>query len=111
MIGFSPLEAQAYMLSRLDTRSFRGLPATLPSILQSFLLYDLRFMHSTGVLNQEEEQGDADYDDDEAFEYILDAYLTDFPCDEDAAMKVAELLNCYMELQYDYLKSQGLVEE
>ena len=110
MIGFSLQDAQAYMVSRLDAKSFRGLPESIPSSIHAFLQYDLRFMHSTGVLDAQAQQGHAEYDDDEAFEYILDAYLSDFPCDENAEMVVAELLNSYMDLQYAYFKSQGLVE-
>ena len=110
-MGLSLQKVQEYMVPRLDTKSFRGLPESIPSLLQSFLQYDLRFMRSTGVLNAQNQQGDADYDEDDAFEYILDAYLADFPCDEDTEMAVAELLNSYMELQYTYFKTQGLIEE
>ena len=52
--------------------------------------------------------GEADYDEDEAFEFIYDAYLSDHPEDEDDDMLAATLLDRYMELQADYWAQSGL---
>ena len=111
MNGFNAQTALRYILSRLDQKAFGPIQPQIPTIIESFLLYDLHFMQLTGVLNENADRGEQEYDDDEAFEYIFDAYLSDAPCDDDTAMVVATLLNRYMELQYEYLKKHGLAED
>ena len=108
MNGFNAQAARTYIISRIDQKDFSPIQPPIPAIIESFLLYDLHFMQLTGVLNENADQGAQEYDDDEAFEYIFDAYLSDGDCDDDTAMVVATLLNRYMELQYEYLKKQGL---
>jgi len=109
MNGFDTQAAFRYILPRIDQKAFRPIQSQIPAIIESFLLYDLHFMRLTGVFNEDTNGSQQEYDDDEAFEYIFDAYLADSHCDDDMAMVVATLLNRYMELQYEYLQKQGLV--
>lgn len=92
-----------WLLKELNTKEFRFLQNRLPELVDSFLTYDLHFMRLTGVLDENGESGENEYDEDEAFEYIYDAYLSDHPEDDDEDMLVASLLNRYMELQAEYL--------
>ncbi len=92
-----------WLLKELNTKEFRKLADRLPEILDSFLTYDAHFMRLTGVLDENDEAGENEYDEDEAFEYIYDAYLSDHPEDEDEDMQIASLLNRYMELQAECL--------
>ena len=110
MNGLDPQGAHSYILSRIDGKAFKPIQPQIPSMIESFLLYDLHFMRLTGVLGEDANCGDQEYDDDEAFEYIFDACLSDSHYDDDTAMVVAALLNRYMELLYEYLKKQSLVE-
>ena len=55
------------------------------------------------LLDENDEAGENEYDEDEAFEYIYDAYLADHVQDDDEDMVIASLLNRYMELQAEYL--------
>ena len=110
MNGFDARDAHHYILSHIDPKAFGVIRAEIPAIIDAFLLYDLHFMRLTGVLDENDDRGENEYDDDEAFEYIFDAYLSDACCDDDIAMVVATLLNRYMELQYEYLKNHGLAE-
>ena len=109
MIGFDVQDALRYLLSRIQPKAFSAISAEIPVIIQSFLTYDLRFMQISGALDEHGNSGENEYDEDEAFEYIFEAYLADFPCDDDTAMIVASLLDCYMELQYEYCKQHGLL--
>ena len=97
------LQNKQWLLSRLNTKEFRTLADRLPQIVDSFLTYDLHFMRLTGVLDETGDTGENEYDEDEAFEYIYDAYLSDHPDEEDEDMQIASLLNRYMELQAEYL--------
>ncbi len=111
MNGFVQEDAIKHLISRIRPAAFGISPADLPPILEAFILYDLHFMRLTGVLDPDDNGGESDYDDDEAFEYIFDAYLSDHPMDEDASMQIASLLNQYMDVFYDYLQAHGLVNQ
>lgn len=110
MQGYQEQDAAAYILSRLERKPFRAIAARLPEMIGSFIAYDLHFMRLTGVLDEQGNQGENDYDEDEAFEYIYDAWLGDHPDEDDEDMLIAELLNQYMALQGDYLAEHGLAE-
>lgn len=110
MQGYERQQAANYILSRLDGKEFRGLKDRLPSLIDEMMEYDQHFMRLTGVIDADGCQGDNEYDDDEAFEYIYDAWLSDHPDQPDDDMKIASLLNAYMELQYQYLCENGLAQ-
>ena len=92
-----------WILKQLNRKEFRAVEDHLEEIIDSFLTYDFHFMRLTGVLDENDEAGENEYDDDEAFEYIYDAYLADHPDEDDEDMLIASLLNQYMELQAEYL--------
>lgn len=108
MKGYDPAEAKAFMLARLEKKPFSRIEAQVPRLIEDFIQYDLHFMRLTGVINVRGEQGESEYDEDEAFEYIYDAFLSDYPHAGDGDMLVATLLNRYMELQYEFLCAKGL---
>ncbi len=91
-----------FVLGRLKPKEFGRLENELPAIVEAFARYDMHFMRLTGVLDDEDVPTDIDYDEDDAFEYIYDAYLNDHPEDEDGDMLAASLLNRYMEIKDDY---------
>ena len=111
MNGFDARDAHRYIFSRIDQKAFGAIRTEISAILDAFLQSDLRFMRVTGVLDGNDDRGDQEYDEDEAFEFILDAYVSDTRCDDGIAMVVATLLDRYMELQYEYLKSHGFAED
>ncbi len=110
MKGYDAEAAKAYILANLDRKVFRFIAGELPALIGDFITYDLHFMKVTGVVDENGEQGDNEYDDDEAFEYIYDAWLSDHPENDDDDMIVAALLNEYMDLQYQFLCDSGLAE-
>lgn len=110
MKGYDREDARQFILSRLDPKSYRPIASALEQTVADFITYDLHFMRVTGVLDENGEQGENEYDDDEAFEFIYDAWLSDHPGEDDEDMTVAALLNDYMDLQFEYLKAHGLAE-
>ncbi|MBE5793890.1 MAG: hypothetical protein E7323_04330 [Clostridiales bacterium] len=92
-----------WILKQLNRKEFRSVEDRLEEIIDCFLTYDFHFMRLTGVLDENDEAGENEYDEDEAFEYIYDAYLADHVQDDDEDMVIASLLNRYMELQAEYL--------
>jgi hypothetical protein len=67
-------------------------------------------MHESGVLDENGNAGTAYYDDDDAFEYMLDALVSKNKLGADEAMKVASLLDDYMDAQQAFLEEKGLVD-
>ena len=110
MKGYDVEKAKAYILAGLDPKEFRSLKSQLPRLVEELIAYDLHFMRVSGVLDENGEQGENEYDDDEAFEYIYDAWLSDHPESDDEDMKIAALLNAYMDLQYEFLDAEGLTD-
>lgn len=110
MKGYDMQEARSFILSKLDQKAFRSIWKQAPQMIEDMIAYDLHFMRLTGVLDENGEQGENEYDDDEAFEYIYDAWLNDHPEQDDEDMIVAALLNEYMEYQYQYLEQNGLAD-
>ena len=108
MKGYDPEAAKSFILSKLDKKEHRSIWSQAPEMIADMIAYDLHFMKLTGVIDENGEQGDSEYDDDEAFEYIYDAWLGDHPGCDDEEMRVAALLNDYMEWQYQYLVKEGL---
>ena len=110
MKGYDAVAARNYIYFHLDKKPFRSIKDRLESIIAEFIVYDLHFMRLTGIVDENGEQGEVEYDDDEAFEYIYDAWLNDHPEGDDEEMIVAALLNEYMDLQYQYLDMNGLTD-
>lgn len=110
MKGYDPKDAQEWILHRLNTKALAHKPSDLPAMIGDFIQYDLHFMRVTGVLDEEDCQGENEYDDDEAFEFIYDAYLSDHPQADGDDMTAAAVLDQYMALQAQYLAEHGLAE-
>ena len=108
MKGYDQEAARSFILSKLDQKEHRSIWKDVPDMIADMITYDLHFMKLTGVIDENGEQGDSDYDDDEAFEYIYDAWLSDHPEYDDEDLRVAALLNDYMDCQYQYLLKSGL---
>lgn len=102
-------KAREWIWNHLDRKAFRTISEEkLKAMIADFVQYDLHFMRVSGVLTALDAPGEADYDEDEAFEFIYDTYLSDHPEDEDDDMLAATLLDRYMELQADYWEQSGL---
>ena len=84
----SPQEAQAFVRRAIDA--------------------DLRYMHETGVLDDDGLMGEEEYDDDDAFETLF-ARLTDGLEDDEEIGRIAQMLDSYMEAQQDFMEEGGLL--
>lgn len=84
----SPQEAQAFVRRAIDA--------------------DLRYMHETGVLDDDGLMGEEEYDDDDAFETLF-TRLTDGVEDDEEIGRIAQMLDSYMEAQQDFMEEGGLL--
>lgn len=110
MIGYDREKARAFILSRVDRRLYRDLEDDLPMLIADAIDMDIAYMKRSGVLSEDGHQGDAFYDEDDAFEAIVDAMLEKRGFDADRMLRVASLLSDYMEAQAAFLEQEGLVE-
>lgn len=110
MNGYSKEDALAFILPRIDRRGHKELTFLIDQLISQAIDADMAFMHMTGVLDDAGDSGENYYDDDEAFEYILETLSAQNGFDPDMTVKVGSLIDDYMELQQEYLESVGLVD-
>ena len=70
---------------------------------------DMEFMFNTGVLDEDGNGGDEYYEDDDAIEFMVEKLAAANRLDAEQAVKLASLVDDYMDLQQAYLESKGLV--
>ena len=66
---------------------------------------DLEYMRQAGVL-----EGEAYYDDDDAFEYIVDTIAKRTQLSDEQALDAAELAEVYMDAMQAHLEDEGLLD-
>lgn len=109
MKGYDQQEALTFILKGIDRKGHKALESKLDVLVSQMIDLDMEFMHKTGVIDENGEGGDNYYDDDEAFEYILDAIVVKHKFNADMAMKAAALLDDFTDLQQAYMEAKGLV--
>lgn len=69
---------------------------------------DMAYMREIDVIDGEGLMGEGEYDDDDAFEALLDALGEG--ADEDKLGEIAQMLDSYMAAQQDFMEASGLME-
>ena len=70
---------------------------------------DMQYMQECGVLTEDGLMGEDEYDDDDAFEALLDMLAED-PEDDEEMDCLAQLLDSYMQAQQDFMDESGLMD-
>lgn len=110
MQGYDKQEALAFILPKIDRRLHAELEPNLDKLIGQAIDSDLAYMLANNVLDANGNAGSNYYDDDEAFEYMLDELVVLNKFNAATAMKVASLLDDYMDFQQQYLDSKGMVD-
>ncbi len=110
MNGYNKQDALPFILSKIDLKQHKELPVAVEELISQAIDADLAFMRKSGVIDEKGNAGDTYYDDDEAFEFMLDELVSKHKLGADAAMKVASLLDDYMDAQQAYMEEKGLVD-
>lgn len=71
---------------------------------------DMAYMLECGVLTEDGMMGEDEYDDDDAFEALLDM-LADDPENDEEMNRLAQMLDAYMEAQQAFMEENGLMDE
>lgn len=70
---------------------------------------DMAYMREIDVIDEDGLMGEGEYDDDDAFEALLDT-LGEGTDDEDELGEIAQMLDSYMTAQQDFMEASGLME-
>lgn len=108
MQGYDQERALAYIRRNINRKDLSELGPALDDILKQAQALDLQYMREAEVLDEEGYEGDGFYDEDEAFEYIVEEIVKTRGLDDDAAIVVASAVDGYMQAQEAFLHQEGL---
>lgn len=104
------MEAAVSQIGKAICKAAKAAPDTAAAFARRAIEADMRYMHETGVLDDEGLMGDGEYDEDDAFEALF-AALTDGVEDDGEIGKIAQMLDAYMDAQQDFMEASGLTDE
>ena len=104
------MEAAVSQIGKAICKAAKAAPDTAAAFARRAIEADMRYMHETGVLNDEGLMGDGVYDEDDAFEALF-AALTDGVEDDGEIGKIAQMLDAYMDAQQDFMEASGLTDD
>lgn len=110
MQGYNMLEAAAFILKCINPKEHKELADQLPELIPQIIQADMAYMEEAGVLDEEGYAGEGYYEDDEAFEYMVEKIVSTNDLTPEQAVKVASLIDDYMDYQQQFLESKGMVE-
>ncbi len=111
MNGYDREEALAFILARINRRVHEALDGRIDSLIAQAIDVDIAFMHESGVLDEDGYAGDAYYEEDDAFEYIVEKLAADNDLTPEEAVRMASLVDDFMDFQQAYLAYRGLVQD
>lgn len=104
------MEAAVSQIGKAICKAAKAAPDTAAAFARRTIEADMRYMHETGVLDDEGLMGDGEYDEDDAFEALF-AALTDGVEDDGEIGKIAQMLDAYMDAQQDFMEASGLTDD
>lgn len=104
------MEAAVSQIGKAICKAAKAAPDTAAAFARRAIEADMRYMHETGVLDDEGLMGDGEYDEDDAFEALFTA-LTDGVEDDGEIGKIAQMLDAYMDAQQDFMEASGLTDD
>ena len=110
MNGYDKAEALAFIVKRIHAKDHPELAFQIENLISQAIDADMDYMHKEGVLDADGNAGDEYYDDDDAFEHMVETIVANNKLTPEQAVKVAALVDDYMDYQQEYLESKGLVE-
>ena len=102
------VDAAVSQIGKAVSRAAHVSPQEAQAFVRRAIEADLRYMHETGVLDDDGLMGEEEYDDDDAFETLF-ARLTDGMEDDAEIGRIAQMLDSYMEAQQDFMEEGGLL--
>lgn len=110
-MSFFDLEAAvAFIAPRVRKEVGRELELDVETIVRHALELDVEYMLANGVIDKEGHALVDGYDEDDAFEAILDGLVARMGLGEAEEMAAAQALDAFMDAEADYLEEAGYYE-
>ena len=110
MNGYNKEEALAFIVKRISPKEHKELAGMIEKLVSQAIDADMDFMHKSGVLDKDGNAGDEFYEDGDAFEYMVEAIVAANKLTPEQAVRVAALVDDYMDHQQAYLEEKGLCD-
>lgn len=104
------LDAAVRQIGKAIGKAAKTAPDAAAAFARRAIEADMRYMHETGVLDDDGLMGDGEYDEDDAFEALF-AEMTDGLEDDSEIGRIAQMLDAYMEARQDFMKENGLADD
>ena len=104
------LDAAVRQIGKAIGKAAKAAPDAAEAFARRAIEADMRYMHETGVLDDDGLMGEGEYDEDDAFEALF-AALTDGVEDDGEIGKIAQILDAYMDAQQDFMEASGLTDD
>lgn len=104
------LDAAVCQIGKAIGKAARTAPDAAAAFARRVIEADMRYMHETGVLDDDGLMGEGEYDEDDAFEALF-AEMTDGLEDDGEIGRIAQMLDAYMEARQDFMEENGLADD
>ena len=108
MQGYDLEAAVPFIARAMRKAGHKETQQELESFIRRAIEADMAYMREIDVIDEEGLMGEGEYDDDDAFEALLDV-LGEEAEDEDEMNRLAQLLDSYMAAQQDFMDASGLM--
>ena len=109
MQGYDMDAAVPFIAKAMRKAGHRLPQPELEAFIRRAIDEDMAYMHECGALDDDGLMGEGEYDEDDAFEALLDV-LGEGVTDEDELNRIAQRLDSYMNAQADFLEESGLAD-
>ena len=108
MQGYDIEAAVPFIAKAMRKAGHKNPQQELEDFVRRAIEADMAYMREIDVIDEEGLMGEGEYDDDDAFEALLDVLGEDVQ-DEDEMNRLAQLLDSYMAAQQDFMEESGLM--
>ncbi len=109
MQGYEMDKAVPFIAKAMRKAGHKEPQDELVAFIRRAIEADMQYMLDTGVIDADGYMGEGEYDDDDAFEALLDVLGEDAD-DEDEMNRIAQLLDSYMAAQQDFMAAYDMME-
>ena len=109
MQGYDMDAAVPFIAKAMRKAGHREPQEELESFIRRAIEADMAYMREIDVIDEDGLMGEGEYDEDDAFEALLDT-LGEGVTDEDELNRLAQRLDSYMNAQADFLEESGLAD-
>ena len=103
------LDAAVCQIGKAIGKAAKTAPDAAAAFARRAIEADMRYMHETGVLDDDGLMGEGEYDEDDAFEALF-AEMTDGLEDDGEIGRIAQMLDAYMEARQNFMEENGLAD-